>query len=450
MRCIFSLAIVIACAAAPSAPAWAAAVARVEFSNGNVMAVDRAGQPRPLAKGAQIDEGDTVHTRAGRAQLRFSDGALVSLQPQSLFRIDEYRFNGKQDGNERGFFSLLQGGMRTITGLVGRTNKRNYQVSTAVATIGIRGTEYTVNYGGSVSGAVGEGEIVVCNGGGCLDVTNGESYYVASADIRPVMTGKKTDLTPPQPPAALPSFVKNDDTTSEGLPAGLIDAQPAVAMVDPLLGTQKLTLTDASTSYSNNVFPAVIVSFDAAGAVTKIGSATIGNVVESGNNGVIAWGRGMDANGYFWHYVTGTGTPASALSTLAIGRTVATYTMIGHTTPTAGNASAMVTGTLNSASLVADFGTSTVSASVNVTIGGINFVAQSPGMAIQSGNGALVFDCDNPPITHPCINCSYVTMRGMFAGPDAKYAGLTYVVDAQDSRVPALPGKVAGSVTFAR
>ena len=34
-------------------------------------------------------------------------------------------------------------GLRTITGLVGRSNRDNYKVTTAVATIGIRGTEYT-------------------------------------------------------------------------------------------------------------------------------------------------------------------------------------------------------------------------------------------------------------------------------------------------------------------
>jgi hypothetical protein len=42
-------------------------------------------------------------------QLRFTDGAYVSLQPQTLFRVDDYRYDGKADGNERGFFSLLKG-----------------------------------------------------------------------------------------------------------------------------------------------------------------------------------------------------------------------------------------------------------------------------------------------------------------------------------------------------
>ena len=48
-----------------------------------------------LGKGAELIAGDTVFTHSGRAQLRFTDGAFVSLQPNSEFRIDEYRFEGK-------------------------------------------------------------------------------------------------------------------------------------------------------------------------------------------------------------------------------------------------------------------------------------------------------------------------------------------------------------------
>src|SRR4249920_3649761 len=157
-------ALLAAIAAAYPVIGYSAPAAQVDFAVGNVTAVGANGQSRNLGKGAQIEQGDTVNTNGGRAQLRFTDGAYVSLQPESQFRIDQYRYDGKQDGNEKGFFSLLKGGLRTITGLVGRTNKANYQVQTSVATIGIRGTEYTIEYGHSVIGTVGEGQIEVCNG----------------------------------------------------------------------------------------------------------------------------------------------------------------------------------------------------------------------------------------------------------------------------------------------
>ena len=49
-----------------------------------------------------------------------------------------------QNGASRAFFSLLKGGFRSISGLIGKLNHDEYRVSTPVATIGIRGTDYLV------------------------------------------------------------------------------------------------------------------------------------------------------------------------------------------------------------------------------------------------------------------------------------------------------------------
>ncbi len=156
----------------------AAGAARVDFAVGDVKALRADGKSRPLAKGAEVASGETIDTGNGRAQVHFTDGAQVSLQPQTQFRIDDYRFSGKADGSEKGFFSLLKGGLRTITGLVGRSNRDNYKVTTTVATIGIRGTEYTVAYGNSISVTTGYGTIELCNPAGCLLIHSGETGYV--------------------------------------------------------------------------------------------------------------------------------------------------------------------------------------------------------------------------------------------------------------------------------
>src|SRR5689334_3893059 len=184
--------------------AEAAPAASVEFVSGNAAAINNAGISRALAKGAGIEAGDTIDTGSGRVQLRFSDGAYISLQPGSRFRIDEYNYSGKPDDSERGFFTLVKGGLRTITGLVGRTNRRNYQVRVPVATIGIRGTEYTLHYDGTASGAVGEGEIAVCNTGGCLNVASGQAYTVADANTKPQLSTVRSFLAPPPPPRFVP------------------------------------------------------------------------------------------------------------------------------------------------------------------------------------------------------------------------------------------------------
>src|SRR5689334_830042 len=92
--------------------AGAAPAASVEFAIGNATVINAAGDSRPLAKGSDVDAGDTVDTGNGRVQLRFSDGAYISLQPGSRFRIDEYNYSGKSDDTDRGFFSLVKGGLR--------------------------------------------------------------------------------------------------------------------------------------------------------------------------------------------------------------------------------------------------------------------------------------------------------------------------------------------------
>lgn len=162
-------------------------VGRVIISSGQLQAISQNGA-RDLARNDRIREGETVRTGTkGYAQIRFRDGALMTLRSDSEVRIDEYRYEGKQDGNEKALMSLLKGGFRTITGLIGRTNKRNYSVRTPVATIGIRGTHYGLalcdggcgNNENGLYGGVVDGAIVVKNDTGEHLFTNDQYFHVA-------------------------------------------------------------------------------------------------------------------------------------------------------------------------------------------------------------------------------------------------------------------------------
>ncbi|MGE3162020.1 MAG: FecR domain-containing protein, partial [Burkholderiales bacterium] len=117
------------------------AAGRVEFAIGPATVVGANGQARPATRGTEVDSGDTVRTQqGGRVQVRMADGAYISLQPNTEFGIKDYKFEGKTDGSESAFYSLLKGAMRTVTGLIGRVNRNRYLVSTPTATVGIRGT----------------------------------------------------------------------------------------------------------------------------------------------------------------------------------------------------------------------------------------------------------------------------------------------------------------------
>jgi hypothetical protein len=213
--------------AALSGGCLAAGAAKVDFAIGEVVALQADGTRRALARGAEVNSGETVDTGSGRTQLRFSDGAMVSLQPQTQFRIDAYEFKGATDGSEKGFFSLLKGAMRTITGAIGKADHKAYRLDTAVATIGIRGTEYAVAYGKSITVTTNSGLIEVCNNGGCLLVEAGQSAYVPDANTPPSFTkGNALDpLTQPQGPHA-PGFSAGDSPGALQAPSQRIQQGP--------------------------------------------------------------------------------------------------------------------------------------------------------------------------------------------------------------------------------
>ena len=189
----------------------AADAAKVDFVVGEVVAIQADGTRRQLARGAGVGVAETVDTGSGRAQLRFTDGAMVSLQPQTQFRVDAYEFKGGADDSEKGFFSLLKGAMRTITGAIGKANRKAYRLDTAVATIGIRGTEYAVAYGRSITVTTNSGLVEVCNNAGCLLVEAGQSAYVPDANTAPAFT-KGSALDPLKLPTgpSMPEFTAGD------------------------------------------------------------------------------------------------------------------------------------------------------------------------------------------------------------------------------------------------
>lgn len=123
--------------------AWAAPAGTIQFAAGDVKIRNAAGVVRAAVKGGTVDEGDAVLTGpSASAQLKMTDGGILAVRPETELKLDTYRYSGKEDGNERAVMSLAKGGFRTITGVIGRTNKQNYTVNTPTGTIGIRGTDH--------------------------------------------------------------------------------------------------------------------------------------------------------------------------------------------------------------------------------------------------------------------------------------------------------------------
>src|SRR5258707_604951 len=202
-----------------------AVAGRVDFTIGGTTVSGVDGQRRPLAKGAELDKGDTGRTDAeGRAQIRFSDGSYVSLQPNTEFAIKDYNFEGKTDGTERGFFGLAKGAMRTVTGFIGRVNRNRYQIVTPTATVGIRGTggQIQVLLDGSTVVSGTSGIWTLSNPAGTLDIPAGVSGKApASPNQPPQQTSQGPSTGPAQPPPLQTIYVQGNQTTSAGAPADL-------------------------------------------------------------------------------------------------------------------------------------------------------------------------------------------------------------------------------------
>ena len=158
----------------------------VVSSSGSASIVSAQGKTRSAKAGDKIEPGDKLVTGdESRLNVKFSDNSQVQLHVRSQFRIDQYQFASKNDENAKGFFSLLKGGFRTVTGLLGKYNRDAYRVTTSSATIGIRGTEYSARLDNGLHVQVDRGEISLANLAGTFSVSEGQRAYVADRQSAP-------------------------------------------------------------------------------------------------------------------------------------------------------------------------------------------------------------------------------------------------------------------------
>lgn len=169
------------------ASAWAEVAASVVFFSGQPTLTASDGQVRRLARGEEVRGGDTIDTVDGRVQLRFRDGASISLQPGSRFRVDRFQFSGPAAAAGDGVvMTLVKGALRTVTGLLGKRDPAQYKMGTTVATIGIRGTEYGAELDGSgLWVRTYAGLVEVCSRVGCVEVKAGDEVWVRGPDEKP-------------------------------------------------------------------------------------------------------------------------------------------------------------------------------------------------------------------------------------------------------------------------
>lgn len=190
--------------------------ARITHTAGTVGIQGSDGKARLASINSIVSAGDTITTEKNSVvRLQFKDGAQITLRPESSYRVASYYYEPSEPKKDSFVSSLLKGGMRVISGLVGKRGNRDaYKSDVQVATMGIRGTRYGVRL--CVTNEVGgkpvsscndivkigkatsvlkdglyieetEGAVSVANGGGEKIVSAGEFAYVADKDTAAVL-----------------------------------------------------------------------------------------------------------------------------------------------------------------------------------------------------------------------------------------------------------------------
>ena len=195
--------------------ALAGVAGHTQFVNGSVQLTNATGQTRPMRKGDAVHESDTVITaKGGSTQIKMLDGGQIAVRSDSRVKIDKFVFSGKEDGNERSFFSLMKGGFRAITGLIGHKNKENYRIAANGSTIGIRGTDHEtiLVVPGSEMAAiapvglynkVNSGETVMTTDKGTIHILPNQMGFAAAPDQMPQLQPVNLDLFTVTPAPAL-------------------------------------------------------------------------------------------------------------------------------------------------------------------------------------------------------------------------------------------------------
>lgn len=201
----------IALAFAAGSSAAAASTGTVTQLSGTLSVKKADGSMRILSQRSQVESGDTINTeRESFAQIKFSDGAQLTLKPNTAVRIDSFKYSENRPQEDSFLYSLMKGGLRAVTGIVGKRSKDKYQLGTATATIGIRGTTLSADdcvssragdcarLDAAVYVGVSDGEVVVRNGQGELGLAAGQ-FGLVSPDQRPLFlsTDPGLQFTPP-------------------------------------------------------------------------------------------------------------------------------------------------------------------------------------------------------------------------------------------------------------
>lgn len=181
----------------------AATAGQITHLSGTLSAKRVDGTSKLLAVKSEVMEGDTLSTETETyARIKFVDGGEVVMRPGTQLKIENYSYNAAKPESDNIVVSMFKGGLRAVTGLLGKRNREKVSFQTETATIGIRGTHFGAllcqNDCGGVPTTGGtpppnglhvdvtNGAIFLSNKAGTVQINAGQFGFVANANTAPI------------------------------------------------------------------------------------------------------------------------------------------------------------------------------------------------------------------------------------------------------------------------
>lgn len=221
-----------------STPPTPQPIAQVVWVNGTMKAVGPDNKERVLQRKDFIYAHDTISTDAGSTgQIVFTDNGLIAFKENTTIRVDEYKFtNGAAHDQDRFGASLVKGGFRSITGAISKGKPENYKMSSPVATIGVRGTNYMFAYDptSGASAGVSEGKIYFYNDIAGVDLApDMHPYAVIQEKTRPPLYVEE----PPSALSSIPAVTKVQASPELNKAAGIASSTNATGSTTTTTGS---------------------------------------------------------------------------------------------------------------------------------------------------------------------------------------------------------------------
>lgn len=126
-----------------SAPLYAAGMVGTVTHLSGILTVKRDGAVKVLSVKSEVAEGDVLSTeKEAYARIKFIDNAELVLRPNSQLKVTNYSYKEAAPGEDKVALDMVKGGLRAVSGLIGKRNKEAVSFNTPTATIGIRGTHF--------------------------------------------------------------------------------------------------------------------------------------------------------------------------------------------------------------------------------------------------------------------------------------------------------------------